>query len=198
MRIYSISAVMCVLSCVYAPANAQIAPGVRQPATVEDAVAMSHLFGCIGAVTDRPTNGLNIALNPTQKGVFIRDNLDVSLKTKLGDLSSSSKFLELQSPEGSAWTIFDPTSKKCSVTAIVKNPQKIGVGIAEMMENIKLPRLESPAVVSSNGQKLPTFDWQISGTPKLGTPSVHLRVSIEAIGEAENQIVITSTAIQSD
>jgi hypothetical protein len=181
-----------------APVQGQIAPGVRLPSNITDAVMMAHLFSCVGAATDRPANGLNIPLAPDATGVALHKELPTKLRDSVGKMPSEAKFLSLSSPEGDAWVAFDPLAKRCVVTAVVSDPASVKRAAVDAMNHISLPRLNKPAVRDASNHELPTYDWDIAATPRLGTPAVQLRVVIDADGSSARQIALISTATKAE
>lgn len=172
--------------------HAQIAPGVRTPDNVAEAVLMAQLFGCTSAASERLAGGLNSPLKPDLKGVDMHAALPPALAPKVGPLGEGSKILSLSSPEGDVWMAYDRTARRCVVSALVPDPAAVKAQLLPIFESERSPWKRV------RGGKLPAgttaYQWDVRATPRIGTPAVHLVATVAIPAEPGGQVVITTQA----
>ncbi|TMJ12280.1 MAG: hypothetical protein E6G94_14175 [Alphaproteobacteria bacterium] len=127
------------LALLAGPAAAQIAPGIRTPDNVAEAVLMAQLFGCTAAASERLAGGLNAPLAPDLKGVELHSALPPVLAPKVGPLAEGSKVMSLSSPEGSVWMAYDPTARRCVVSALAPDPAAVKAKLMPVFESGRSP-----------------------------------------------------------
>ena len=176
-------------------AGAQIAPGVRLPDNVAEAVLMAQLFGCTSAASGRLAYGLNIPLEADQTNVALHEALPDNLAARVGPLGSESRILSLEAPDGAVWMAFDPAARRCVVTGLAVDPPRIREELMPIFESDRSPWQAAEPAVSADGRRLPRYEWRVRATPRLGTPAVHMRATIDLPETPGQQLLITTEAV---
>ena len=177
-------------------AQAQVAPGVRHPDNIAEAVLMAQLFSCTSAASERPAEGLNIPLDSSLTGVANHPSLPDSLAGYVGPLGPNSRILSLDSPEGPVWMAFDPDAKRCVVTGEAVNPGLIREKLMPIFASEESPWNPVAEARSPDGSRaLPRYEWRVRATPRLGTPAVHLRATIDIPDVPDQQLLVVTEAV---
>lgn len=170
---------------------AQIAPGVRHPDNLAEGVLMSQLMGCIGAASERPTEGLNMPFNPELTGIAEHKALPADLSSLAGEMSEQSRYLALDTPEGQVWLAFDKVARKCIVTAIAPSPEDVRTSLMQLYEGPQSPWQQGEPK-APDGDRF--YFWDVKASPQLLMPAVHLETRISTSGEVNSQILIVTEA----
>ena len=168
-----------------APAAAQIAPGVRAPSSVRDAVGQAWLLGCYFAATERPAPGLNMDASMGGPGLHEPRSMPAGLRAFIDTLADHVRLAVLDAPGGEIWMFYDAQAKRCT---IVTNPAD-AEGIDE--EFTRLVRLDNdwrPATREGGGA---AFEQDFEAAPALRRPGGRLRAWFQAAaGPASPQMIV--------
>lgn len=168
-----------------APAAAQIAPGLRAPANLRDAVGQAWLMGCYFAATERPAAGLNIDTSMGGPGLHEPRSMPAGLRAFIDTLGDHVRLAVLDAPGGEVWMFYDATAKRCT---IVTNPADAEGIDAEFASLVRLDNDWRAATREGGGA---AFEQDFEGAPALRRPGGRLRAWYQAAtGPASPQMIV--------
>ena len=100
-----------------APAAAQIMPGLRAPATANDAMTIGQLLGCTFAVTGRPS-AVSSADTSGAEGLTHHDTAPAAMLAAAGMTADGTLAFTLGNPEGEVWLLNNPAQHRCAVATL--------------------------------------------------------------------------------
>lgn len=172
------------LAC--APAAAQIAPGVRAPESVVDAVADAWLLGCFFAAAERPAAGLNVDIELGGPGLHSPQSAPDDLRPLIFALPGRMSVAVLDAPGGQAWMFHDRKTKRCIVAPTPVSTEGVDAKFLELMARDWKP------VEGHVGAPAGARVFENSFGAALGRPAVTLRAWHQpASGPAQPQMIVT-------
>jgi hypothetical protein len=172
------------LAC--APAAAQIAPGVRAPESVVDAVADAWLLGCFFAAAERPAAGLNVGIELGGPGLHSPQSAPDDLRPLIFALPGRMSVAVLDAPGGQAWMFHDRKTKRCIVAPTPVSTEGVEAKFLELMARDWKP--VEGHVGAPSGARV----FENSFGAALGRPAVTLRAWHQpASGPAQPQMIVT-------
>jgi hypothetical protein len=185
LRLFAIAAAAA-LTC--APAGAQMAPGLRAPESVVDAVGDAWMMGCFFASSDRPAVGLNIGMELAGPSLHSADAIPDPLRPLINGLPARDRFAVLDAPGGQVWMFFDPKTKRCIVVPLPVDTPGIEAKLLSLMgdEWKQIPTREGVPAGTT------VFEQAFPATPSLGRPAATLQVWYQPTGDAASpQMIVT-------
>ena len=168
-----------------APAAAQIAPGLRAPENVRDAVGQAWLMGCYFAATERPSAGLNIDISMGGPGLHAPRSMPAGLRGFVDTLGDHVRLAVLDAPGGGVWMFYDGQAKRCTIVTDPADAEGIG---AEFANLVRLDNDWRPATREGGGA---AFEQDFEAAPALRRPGGRLRAWYQAAaGPASPQMIV--------
>lgn len=168
-----------------APAAAQIAPGVRAPASVRDAVGQAWLLGCYFAATERPAPGLNMDAAMGGPGLHEPRSMPAGLRGYIDALPDHVRLAVLDAPGGEVWMFYDARAKRCTIAT---NPADAAGIDAEFASLVRLDNDWRAATREGGGA---AFEQDFEAAPALRRPGGRLRAWYQAAaGPASPQMIV--------
>lgn len=175
----------------FAPAGAQIAPGVRAPESVADAATDAWTLGCFFAAAERPAAGLNIGFELAGPGLHAVNSLpDDDLKPLIYALPDRTRIAVLDAPGGQVWIFHDPKSKRCIVVPTPISTEGVEARFIKLMAKDWKPvegHVGAPA-----GAKV----FEDSFPAALGRPAVTLRTWYQAAAGPDRPPMIVTEQVR--
>lgn len=171
----------------FAPAAAQIAPGVRAPTSVVEAAGDAWMLGCFFAAAERPAAGLNIGFELAGPSLHpVNAMPDAALLPLIGALPGRTRIAVLDAPGGQVWMFHDPKSKRCIVVPTPVSTEGVEARFVDLMAKDWKP--VEGHVGAPSGAKV----FEQSFGAALGRPAVILRTWYQpASGPAQPQMIVT-------
>ena len=168
-----------------APATAQIAPGVRAPSSVRDAVGQAWLMGCYFAATERPSAGLNLDISLGGAGLHAASSIPAGLRGFIDTLRDDVSLAVLDAPGGEVWMFYDARAKRCTIVTNPADAPGIGDEFADLV------RLDNDWRAVSRDGGGAAFEQDFEAAPALRRPGGRLRAWYQAAaGPASPQMIV--------
>ena len=168
-----------------APAAAQIAPGLRAPTSVRDAIAQAWLLGCYFAATERPAAGLNMDVSMGGPGLHAPRATADGLRAFIDTQPDHVRLAVLDAPGGGVWMLHDARARRCT---IVTDPADAEGIEAEFAGLVRLDDDWRPATREGGGA---AFEQDFEAAPSLRRPGGRLRAWYQAAqGPASPQMIV--------
>ncbi len=168
-----------------APAAAQIAPGVRAPSSVRDAVGQAWLMGCYFAATERPSAGLNMDISMGGAGLHQPRSMPADLRAFIDTLGDHVRLAVLDAPGGEVWMFYDARAKRCTIVTNPANAEGIDAEFANLV------RLDNDWRAATREGGAAAFEQDFEAAPALRRPGGRLRAWYQAAaGPASPQMIV--------
>jgi hypothetical protein len=172
-----------------APAAAQIAPGLRAPTSVRDAIAQAWLMGCYFAATERPSAGLNMDISRGGPGLRAPRAVPERLRAFIDAMPDHVRVAVLDAPGGAVWMFYDGQAKRCTIVTDPADAEGID---AEFANLVRLDNDWRPATREGGGA---AFEQDFEAAPALRRPGGRLRAWYQAAaGPASPQMIVVERA----
>lgn len=111
------------------PATAQIAPGMRAPATQLDGLSDALQVGCFLAVAGRPFPGINQPLQGMEGEGLKPQSEAPGWLAPLLEKKGRNQLALLETPQGAVWIAFNHNKRDCRVAIQTAQPTEIRDGL---------------------------------------------------------------------
>jgi len=173
-----------------APADAQMAPGLRAPTSIAEGAGDAFLEGCYFATTGRPSAGLNVDISLAGAGVHAPDRIPDELRPLIDTLADHVGVITLDAPGGKIWIFFDPEVDRCMIV-----PQPVTAEGVEGALQSMVQRDWRPVTREGGGA---AFEQDFEGNAMIGARAGTLRAWYQpAQGPASPQMIVVERLRQS-
>jgi hypothetical protein len=184
LRPLSLAAAAAALAC--APAGAQLAPGMRAPESVVDAVAHAWLTGCFFAAAERPAVGLNMGFDLAGPSLHPVNSVPKDLLPLIMSLPARMRVAVADAPGGQVMMFHDNKAKRCLVVPTPASTPGVEAEFLSLMDGDWKP------VSGHEGAPAGAKVFEQSFGAGLGRPAVTLRTWYQAPqGPDQPQMIVT-------